>query len=175
VRDRLLALEAAATRWTRWLALAGGWVLLAVGGLTVADALLRKFLARPIPGAFEGSELLLAGVIFLGLPYTGLTDGHVSVDLASGRLSPRGQALVVGLNALVCAVLMGFIAYQMGQLAAEYGRTGRTTITTRLPVLPFIVPVTAAAALAVAGFVVQALGAFARAAAPRGGTAPGAR
>ncbi len=160
-------LEAQATRWTRYLALGGGWVLLGVAVLTVADALLRKFLSRPLPGTFEASELLLAAVIFFAMPYTGLTDGHVSVDFLTGRLSARGQAVILGLNALVCAVVLGFIAYQMGLLAAEYGRTARTTITMRIPILPFIVPVTAAAALAALGFVVQALAAFARAAAPR--------
>jgi len=160
------SLEAQATRWTRYLALGAGWVLLGVAVLTVADALLRKFLSRPLPGTFEASELLLASVIFFAMPYTGLTDGHVSVDLLTGRLSARAQTVILGVNALVCAVILGFIAYQMGLLAAEYGRAARTTITMRIPILPFIVPVTAAAALAALGFVVQALAAFARAAAP---------
>ena len=108
------SLEAQATRWTRYLALGAGWVLLAVAVLTVADALLRKFLSRPLPGTFEASELLLAAVIFFAMPYTGLTDGHVSVDLLTGRLSARAQTVILGVNALVCAVILGFIAYQMG-------------------------------------------------------------
>jgi TRAP-type C4-dicarboxylate transport system permease small subunit len=115
------SLEAQATRWTRYLALGAGWVLLGVAGLTVTDALLRKFLSQPLPGTFEASELLLAAVIFFAMPYTGLTDSHVSVDLLTGRLSARAQTLILGVNALVCAVILGFIAYQMGLLAAEYG------------------------------------------------------
>lgn len=171
----MLTLEALATRWTRWLALAGGWVLLGIAALTVGDALLRKLLSRPLPGVFESSELLLAAVIFFAMPYTGLTDGHVSVDLLTGRLSVRAQSIIVGLNALVCAVILAFIAYQMGFLAAEYWRTGRTTITMRIPIVPFIVPVTAAAALAALGFVVQALAAFARAGSGVAAGAAGAR
>jgi hypothetical protein len=54
----------------------------------------------------------------------------------------------------------------MADLAAEYMATRRTTITVRLPIVPFMLPVTAAAALATLGFIVQAVGAGARALRP---------
>lgn len=160
--NALLGLERAALVWTRRLAFVGGWILLGVASLTVADALLRKFLSRPIQGAFEASELFLAAIVFFALPYTGLTDGHVSVDFLTSRLRPRVQSAIIAANALVCAALLGFIAYQMGSLATEYGGTGRTTITARIPIFPFLVPVTGAAWLATLGFVVQALSALLR-------------
>jgi len=161
--DCFLSLERAAVAWTRRLALLGGWLLVGIAVVTVLDALLRKLLSRPIQGTFEATELVLAAIIFFALPYTGLVDGHVSVDLLTGRLGARAQSVIVAVNALVCAIVLGFIAYQMGLLAAEYGRTARTTITMRIPVLPFIAPVTAAAGLAALAFVVQALGALVRA------------
>ncbi len=158
----VLGIERAALAWTRRLAVLGGAILLLVALATVADALLRKFLSRPIEGAFEATELLLAAVIFLALPYTGLTDGHVSVDLLTSRLGRRGQSLMVAANALVSALVLGLVAYEMGLLAAEYARTGRTTLVARIPVPPFILPVTAAAWLAAFGFVVQAAGTLVR-------------
>jgi TRAP-type transport system small permease protein len=161
-----LAFEQAALHWTRRLALLGGWVLLGVALITVADALLRKFFSRPIQGTFEATELLLAAIIFFAMPYTGLLDGHVSVDLLTGRLSRRGQQMVLAVNALICAAVLSVIAWRMGLLAAEYAHTARTTITMRIPVLPFIVPVVAAAWLAALGFLVQAAGALARIAQP---------
>jgi TRAP-type mannitol/chloroaromatic compound transport system permease small subunit len=164
--EAYLALERVAVRWTRWLALAGGFVLLAVALLTVADALLRKFWSRPIQGTFEATELLLAAIIFFAMPYTGLVDGHVSVDFLTGRLSRRGQQAVLAVNALVCAAVLGIIAWRMGLLAAEYARTARTTITMRIPVLPFIVPVTATAWLAAVSFALQAAAALVRVARP---------
>jgi TRAP-type mannitol/chloroaromatic compound transport system permease small subunit len=163
VAGRFLRLERAAIRWARLLALLGGWLLTAVAVTTVADALLRKFLSLPIPGGFEATELLLAAIIFFALPYTGLTDGHVSVDLVTGRLSSRAQEAVIAVNALVSAVVMGALAYHMAVLALEYGRIGRTTITTRIPVLPFILPVAVAAVLSSLALVVHGLGAFGRA------------
>ncbi|HXG05352.1 MAG TPA: TRAP transporter small permease [Candidatus Binatia bacterium] len=148
--------------WTRRLALLAGWLLLAIALATVADALLRSLAGRPVPGAFEATELLLGAVIFFGLPYTSLTDGHVSVDLLVGRLGPRGRHLVIAGAALTSAVLLALLTAQMADLAREYALTRRTTITARIPVLPFILPVTAAGGLASLGFLGQTVGALAR-------------
>ena len=160
----MLAVERLAVMWTRRLALVGGFILLAASIVTVFDALFRKFLNRPIQGTFEATELLLAVIIFFALPYTGLTDAHAVLDLTTNRFPKRAQDVIIGLNGLFCAVVLGVVAYQMGLLGAEYARTARTSITMRIPVYPFILPATAAAWLAAVGFVVQALASFARAA-----------
>ncbi len=162
----LLAVERLAITWTRRLALAGGWILLAASVVTVADALLRKLFSRPIQGTFEATELLQAVIIFLALPFTGLTDAHAVLDLTVNRLPRRAQLVIVGLNGLFCAAVLGLLSYEMGLLAAEYGRTARTTITMRIPVYPFIASVTAAGWLAALGFGIQGLAAFCRAANP---------
>lgn len=158
----IVVLEQAAVRWMRRLALLGGWTLVAVAVATVVDALLRYLAGRPIPGTFEATELFLAVIIFFGLPYTSLIDGHVTVDALTGRLGLRGQLLVLALTALVTAGLLGVITWQMASLAREYAATDRTTITARIPVVPFIVIVTAAAGLATLASLVQAVGAAAR-------------
>ena len=163
----LLAVERLAVAWSRRLALTGGWILLAASLVTVADALLRKFFSRPIPGTFEATELLLAVIIFFAMPYTGLTDAHAVLDLTVNRLPRRAQDAIVGLNALFCAVVIGVVAYEMGLLAAEFGRTARTSITMRIPVYPFILSAVAAGWLTSLGFVIQALSAFCRGAHPK--------
>lgn len=160
--DGFLSLERVATVWTRRLALAGGWVLLALAVVTVFDALLRKFFSRPIQGTFEATELLLAAIIFFAMAYTVLTDGHVVLDLFTNRFSQRVQAVIIGLNALFFAAVLAVVAYELSVLAAEYGRTARTTITMRIPVYPVAAAVTAAAWLASLASVIQALAAFAR-------------
>lgn len=162
----LLALERAALRWTRRLALVGGALLLGVAVVTVADALLRSFLGRPIQGTFEATELLLAAIIFFGMPFTSLTDGHVAADFLTARLSPRAQHAVMAVNAFVVTTLLALITVQMAFLAAEYHAIARTTITMRIPIVPFIVPVTVASALATLGFLLHGVGALARAVRP---------
>jgi TRAP-type C4-dicarboxylate transport system permease small subunit len=161
-------LERAAARWARRLALLAGFLLVAVALVTVADALLRSLAGRPIQGTFEATELLLAVIVFVGLPYLGLTDGHVTVDLLTGRLGPRLQSLVMGLGSLLSAALLALIAVQLARLAGDYGRIGQTTITMRIPVTPFLIPVVFAAALAALASALHAAGAVARALRPRG-------
>jgi TRAP-type transport system small permease protein len=157
-----LELERLVTEWTRRLALLGGWLVLAVAVVTAIDALLRDFLGRPLPGTFEATELVLAAIIFFGLPYTSLTDGHVSVDFLTNRLGQRTQYAIIAVNAVICAVLFGVITLQMMALAAEFLATHRTTIMTRIPIFPCMVPVTVTAGLTGLGFVVQAVGAALR-------------
>jgi TRAP-type C4-dicarboxylate transport system permease small subunit len=137
--------------------------LLVVAIVTASDALLRDFLGRPLPGTFETTELLLAAIIFLGLPYTSLTDSHVSVDFLTGRLGQRTQDVIITINALICASLFGVITLQLAVLAAEFLATHRTTITMRIPIAPCIVLVTGTAGLSALAFVVQAIGAARRA------------
>jgi TRAP-type transport system small permease protein len=168
----IVRLERAAVAWTRRLALLGGWLLLFAAFATVADAL-RYFFSRPLPGAFEATELVLAAIVFFALPYVCVTDGNVSVDALTQRLRRRLQHVLIALNALLSAALLALIAYQMTHLAQEYWTTSRTTITARIPVFPFLVPVMVAAGLAALGFVVQALGALARVARPDLPPAPG--
>jgi TRAP-type C4-dicarboxylate transport system permease small subunit len=156
----------------RRLSLGGGWLLTGVAFLTVADASLRYGLSRPIPGTFELTELLLGAVIFFALPYTGLVDGHVSVDILTARLPPRAQHGCVAVAALVVAALLATIAWQLAVLTEEFHRTSRTTITARIPVFPFALPVTAAAGLAALTSLVQAVGAAARALRPELGPLP---
>jgi TRAP-type C4-dicarboxylate transport system permease small subunit len=162
----LLALERAAVRWARRLSFASGWLLLGIALLTVVDAVLRYGLSRPIPGTFELSELVLATVIFFGLPYTGLTDGHVAVDVLAGRLPPRSRQAMMAAAGLLMAILLATIAWQMATLAAEMARTSRTTITARIPVFPFMVPAMLAAGAAAVCALLQGLGAAARVARP---------
>jgi TRAP-type C4-dicarboxylate transport system permease small subunit len=159
----LLALERLAATWTRRLALLGGGLLLAVALVTAADALLRYCLGRPIQGTFEATELVLALIIFLGMPYTGLVDGHVSVEFLTDRLGRRGRHALIAVDAAVCAGLFGVIALQMMALAAEFLATKRTTITMRIPIVPALLPATVLAGLAALGYVVQAMGAAWRA------------
>jgi TRAP-type C4-dicarboxylate transport system permease small subunit len=168
----ILRLERAAVVWSRRLALLGGVLLLAVALATVLDALLRKFFAAPIQGTFEAVELLLACIIFFGLPYTGIVDGHVAVDFLTQRLGARAQYAIIAVNAVVVAALLGLITQQMAVLAVEYAATGRTTINARIPVVPFLVPAAVAGGLAALGFVLQAVGAAVRAVHPDVGPLP---
>ena len=56
-------------------------VLFCLMALTCADVIGRYFFGTPVYGAFEMTEMLLAALIFAGLPLVTLRNDHVTVDL----------------------------------------------------------------------------------------------
>lgn len=57
--------------------------------LTLTDVLGRYLFSTPIKGAFELTEIMLAAVIFLGLPIVTAANDHISVDIIDSFLSDR--------------------------------------------------------------------------------------
>lgn len=57
--------------------------------LTGADVAGRLFFDRPLPGAFELSEFLLAACVLLGAAHTQQMRGHVAVGFVLERLPSR--------------------------------------------------------------------------------------
>ena len=116
---------AAVADWTtRFLAYAAGAALLWLMLLTVVAVVMRYVFNAPILGAQDISEMSLAVVVFLGIPYCGWTGGHVAVDLISTVVAEAvlryTDILMRGLGGALFAV----VAWQSmgrGLDALEYG------------------------------------------------------
>lgn len=111
--------------------------LLAMVGLTVVDVIGRYLFAAPVPGAGELIELLLVGLIFLGLPLVSLSDGHVTVDLATERLPAWTRAPLLVLARLVNALVLGVVGWRLLVMGAALAGYGETSLYLRLPIAPF--------------------------------------
>lgn len=61
--------------------------------LTLVDVLGRYLFSAPVTGAYEITELLLAAVIFLGLPLVTADDQHIAVDLLDSVMSEWARAI----------------------------------------------------------------------------------
>lgn len=118
------------------LAILGGAMLLGLMGLTVVDVIGRYLFNAPLRGASELTELLLAAVIFLGLPAVALSDDHVTVDLVTGRLPPRVQPLRLVTTGLFSAAVLGVVAWRIWVYSAQIGGYGGSTVTLALPIAP---------------------------------------
>ena len=70
-------------RFVRLLALIGGLVLLCLMCLIVYSVFMRRVFNAPPLGVYDMAEVMLIPVVFFGLAYTGLTKGHIAVDLIS--------------------------------------------------------------------------------------------
>jgi TRAP-type C4-dicarboxylate transport system permease small subunit len=89
--------------------------------VTFIDVIGRYLLSRPLPGAFEIIQIMMAVLIFAGLPLVSAKEEHVTVDLIYSFLSRGPKRLLdITVNA-VGATVLGVIAWRMwikaGQIA----------------------------------------------------------
>jgi TRAP-type C4-dicarboxylate transport system permease small subunit len=80
--------------------------------LVCADVFARYVLSRPIVGAFEISEFLMAGIIFIGFAYSQAQKTHMSIDLLTGHLSQNTQYFLKIFNLVVFFLFYALIAWR---------------------------------------------------------------
>jgi TRAP-type C4-dicarboxylate transport system permease small subunit len=99
-------------RANRYVAGAGAFSLVFLMLLTAADVLGRDLLGRPVPGAVELSQYLLAVFILLGLAYIQQVKGHVTVSILLSRFPVRGQFLLKLISSVLGLGLFVLVAWQ---------------------------------------------------------------
>lgn len=123
-----------------WLDLALGGVaslmLLSMMGLTFVDVLGRYLLNAPVPGAFEVTEILMASLIFAGLPLVTRSGEHVSVNLFIQRLSPRALRTQQILTSLTMAAVLVVMTWRVWVKAEEMAEYGDETAYLLIPLAP---------------------------------------
>ena len=118
-------------RWVDRIGRAASWVTLAIVVLMAVNVLLRYAFSI---GSVWGQELewhLLAPVVLFGMTYALLKGEHVRVDVFYARYSPRGQAAVDLLSAVLALVISGLIirysihyvmqSYSIDEISADPG------------------------------------------------------
>jgi TRAP-type C4-dicarboxylate transport system permease small subunit len=98
-------------RFLRFLALAGGGVLLVLMVYTVVDVVLRYVFNNAFSGSVEFTEFAMSLIVFLAIAYTGWTGGHISVDLLEKALDRPSLRFLPALIAFAGAVLFALIAW----------------------------------------------------------------
>ena len=123
--------------------------------LTCVDVVGRYFINSPVVGGFEMTEMLLAALIFAGLPLVTLRGDHITVDLLDPLISDRlfrVQHVVATALGVVCT---GYLAWRLGVRAAELASRGETTSQLGFPVawlawaMSFLMALTAGALVVV--------------------------
>lgn len=97
---------------TFYICVAGMVLLLPMMLLTAGDVIGRATLSRPIPGAVEISEYMLAVFILLSLAYTQQVKGHVRLSFFISRLSPRVQSVVEIVTTLLSLFIIFIVVWQ---------------------------------------------------------------
>jgi len=102
--------------------------------LTVGDVTGRSFFNKPIPGTFELSEYMLAGIVLLGAAYTQQVKGHVRVDFLTGRCFPRTRSVLQAVTTLAGLLIIAIMVWQ-GYLEGIHEKTVSDQL--RVPQWPF--------------------------------------
>ena len=104
--------------------------------LTAADVAGRYLFNKPIPGGFELTEMMLAALIYCGLPLVSKRREHIVIDTFDPLMSkPVKRGLDVLADIVVALTLagLGVLIFQRALRVAAYGDT--TTVLT-LPLAP---------------------------------------
>lgn len=77
---------------------------------TSIDVTVRAIYGRSISGVFELAELSMVLVVFLGLGWTKIDDGHIRVTLLLDRMSERTQRIMETISWALAALLLLLLA-----------------------------------------------------------------
>ena len=128
------------TRWELGLDKALGFlaavVLMLLMIITFIDVLGRYLFSAPLPGAFELTEIMMAMLIFAGLPLVSRANQHVTVNLIVGILSPKILHLQRLITQAIMAVVLAVMSWRMCVKAAEMLEQGDETSYLMLPIAP---------------------------------------
>jgi TRAP-type C4-dicarboxylate transport system permease small subunit len=106
--------------------------------LTAADVILRYAINKPITGSYELIQFMMVITVSLGLSYTALEKGHVTLDIVTSHLPKRARGIidsVVGLLGLIMAVLM---TWQACIYVTTIQKSQVTSTVLLVPMYPFV-------------------------------------
>jgi TRAP-type C4-dicarboxylate transport system permease small subunit len=124
-------------RILRALAYGGGVVLLGLVGLVVYEVTMRYFFHLPFVGSYEVTELAMALIVALALPYCAITHGHVAIDIFARQLDRPAMRWVNVAVHLAGAALLLLIAYHTTRHAIGSYQWGDLSNMLRIPKFPF--------------------------------------
>jgi len=120
----------------RLLGVIAGAVLFAMMMLTAVDVVGRYVFNRPVAGAFEVTEMMLAALIYCGLPLVSQRRDHIVIDTFDYLMS-RGVKRGLDMMAeVLCSLTLFGLAYLVFGRAARVAQYGDTTTVLKLQLAP---------------------------------------
>lgn len=106
--------------------------------VSFSDVIMRS-LGRPIPGAFEITEVGVGAMVFAALPLVTLRREHITVGLFSSLVGrhPWLRLLFTIASRVVSVLVFGFLAWHIWALGNQMSATGAEAVFAGLPLAPF--------------------------------------
>jgi TRAP-type C4-dicarboxylate transport system permease small subunit len=123
----------------RYLALIGAGSFAVATCITVADVVLRQF-ASGILGAVDYVQLFIMSGAFLAMPYAFRVNAHVTLDLFSALLSPRGQWVLAIVSLFLTLAFCALLAFYTSVSALDILDSNDISMNIGLPMGLYWVP-----------------------------------
>ena len=104
--------------------------------ITAVDVVGRYVFNKPLNGGFEITEMLLAALIYCGLPLVSRRREHIVIDTFDPLMSARVKRALDVLAEIVCSLTLGGIGYLIFRRAVRVAEYGDTTNVLKLPLAP---------------------------------------
>lgn len=104
--------------------------------VTFVDVVGRYLFNSPLPGGFELTEIMLAVLVFAGLPLVCRSEDNVTVTLLIDRLSPTLRSLHSMLMNLIAGGVLFVVAREMWDRAERLISRGNHTTHLEIPLGP---------------------------------------
>lgn len=109
-----------------------------MAAVTFVDVVGRYLLNRPLRGAFELTEVLMAAVIFAALPSLTLRREHIAIDLLDRYYSPRAAKIRDFALELASGLVVACLAYEFFHEARRAQADGLYTQALQLQLAPVV-------------------------------------
>lgn len=106
--------------------------------LTAVDVVARYLFSSPVPGGFEITEIMLATLIFCGLPLATLRDGHITVDLLENSLPRWFKDIRDRLIFALMGVVLAYLSFKLFLKARDFVEFNDQTAVLNLPLSPVV-------------------------------------
>jgi len=128
-----LAINPAIEQLTRWLALAGGALMLGITAITLISVIGRHAFSAPLPGDYESVETFAAVGIFLFFPYTHATNSNIVVRFFTAGLNSRRQLMLDLIHDVIFTLVAALLAWRLAIGFADKLHSGESTMLIRIP------------------------------------------
>jgi TRAP-type C4-dicarboxylate transport system permease small subunit len=133
----MLSFEKTVYGFSRKLNILSGIALMLMMGLVFVNVALRA-VWKPILGTYEFTGFLASITITFALAHCASKKGHIAITIFADRLSPRVQAILDLLVAILGTALYAVISWQCVKYAINLYQIGEVSPATATPFYPFI-------------------------------------
>ncbi len=166
-RDTEIAANSLPGRAVNWLARAGAVALAAMAAITFIDVVGREIIDWPLPAKRELTEILMVGLVYMGMGLTTWLRGHIRVDIVFLLMPQRVRAIFDSVTFLIATVFVTLMGWQLFERMVTKYEKGDITELWEIPWWPVALVATICTLVMALALLAQWIDAVARVASGR--------